>query len=156
MIAGRVGQLEGCSGLRGHLMSINHAESRPLRLVIVDDHENVRIAVSRVLDAEPDLEVVGEAGSVAEARDVIARVLPDVAVLDLSLPDGYGGELVEHFVSVMPELRCVIHTGTLDTGEADALLEAGAATVVLKSLRGTNLVDAIRQAGPVTGRLSAG
>lgn len=137
-------------------MATNQDGSRPLRLVVVDDHEHVRAAVVGALAAEPGLAVVGEAGTAAEAREVIAEVTPDVAVLDLSLPDASGSELVEHFAAVMPELQCVIHTGTLAGHEADALLEAGATAVVLKSVRGTELLDAVRRAGePGTGQSAA-
>lgn len=118
-----------------------------LRLVVVDDHEFAREAVVAALDSEPSLEIVGQAGSVAQAREVIGRFEPDVVVLDLNMPDGSGREIVEHFREALPEVRCVIFTSSIEPRQEEALLEAGAAAVVLKSLRGTDLLDAIGRAG---------
>ena len=85
--------------------------------------------------------------SVWQAGEVIGRLAPDVAVLDFNLPDGSGGDLIERFTVELPELRCVIFTSLVDQAETDALLAAGAEAVVLKTLRGTDLVDAIRRVG---------
>jgi len=73
-------------------MTRHDYETGPLRLVLVDDHEFARAAVATSLAAQPGLEVVGEAGSVAVARALVELVEPDVAILDLNLPDGNGGE----------------------------------------------------------------
>ncbi|MFV2145391.1 MULTISPECIES: response regulator [Isoptericola] len=114
-----------------------------VRVFLVDDHEVVRRGVADLLEAEPDLEVVGEAGSAAEALARIPALRPDVAVLDVRLPDGDG-------VSVCRELRsgtdvaCLMLT-SFDDDEAlfDAIL-AGAAGYVLKQVRGSDLLSAIR------------
>lgn len=122
-------------------------EGSQVRLVVVDDHEFAREAVAAMLDAEPGLKIVGQAGTVLEALEVIGRLVPDVAVLDLRLPDGSGRELLEHFAVALPELRSVVFTSSVELHQTEALVEAGAAAVILKSLRGTDLVDAIRRAG---------
>ncbi|WP_277210863.1 response regulator [Isoptericola croceus] len=114
-----------------------------VRVFLVDDHEVVRRGVADLLEAEPDLEVVGEAGSAAEALARVPALRPDVAVLDVRLPDGDG-------VSVCRELRsstdvaCLMLT-SFDDDEAlfDAIL-AGAAGYVLKQVRGSDLLSAIR------------
>ncbi|QAY69709.1 response regulator [Xylanimonas protaetiae] len=115
----------------------------PVRVFLVDDHEVVRRGVADLLGAEPDVEVVGEAGTAAEALARVPVLAPDVVVLDLRLPDGDG-------VSVCRDLRattdvaCLILT-SFDDDEAlfDAIL-AGASGYVLKQVRGTDLVHAIR------------
>lgn len=118
-----------------------------VRLVVVDDSELVRMGLVAHLSAAPDLDVVGAAGSIAEARELVVEMGPDVVVLDVRLPDGSGIDLCRHLTSTMPSVRCVLHSGAIRVGEADAALAAGAAAVVLKSLSGTELVDAIRRAG---------
>lgn len=119
--------------------------TKDLRLVIVDDHEFAREAVAAMLDAEPGITIVGQAGNVYQARAVITDVEPDVAVLDLNMPDGSGREIVEHFATALPELRCIIFTSSVQQAEVEELREAGAEAVVLKSLLSTDLVDAIRR-----------
>nr|WP_233275912.1 response regulator transcription factor [Isoptericola variabilis] len=114
-----------------------------VRIFLVDDHEVVRRGVADLLETEPGLEVVGEAGTCAEALTRVPALRPDVVVLDVRLPDGDG-------VSVCRELRsrldvaCLMLT-SFDDDEAlfDAIL-AGAAGYVLKQVRGTDLVAAIR------------
>lgn len=118
-------------------------DQEDLRVVIVDDHEFAREAVAAMLDAEPGITIVGQAGSVGQALGVISHLEPDVAVVDLNMPDGSGREVVEHFGAVQPTVRCIIFTSSVDRFESKALLDAGAEAVVLKSLRGTDLLDAI-------------
>lgn len=96
---------------------------------LVDDHEVVRRGLIDLLGADPELDVVGEAGSVAEALARIPALRPDVAVLDVRLPDGNGIELCRELLSRMPELRCLILTSfTSDEAMLDAILAAPAAT----------------------------
>ncbi len=128
-------------------MGAINSDSPILRLVVVEDNDIVRAGVAAAIGAEPNVEVIGQAASVAAARKLIAERQPDIAILDLSLPDGSGRELVEHFATAMPQLRCIVHTGSVGAAEASSLAEAGAAAVVLKSLRGTDLIDAIRNVG---------
>jgi DNA-binding NarL/FixJ family response regulator len=117
-----------------------------LRVVIVDDHEFAREAVAAMLDAEPGITIVGQAGSVGQAIGAISHLEPDIAIVDLNMPDGSGREVVEHCRAVQPTVRCIIFTSSVDRSESQALLDAGAEAVVLKSLRSTDLLDAIHGA----------
>ncbi|ETW25354.1 LuxR family transcriptional regulator [Mycobacterium gastri 'Wayne'] len=114
---------------------------------MVDDHEVVRRGLIDLLDADPHLEVVGEAGSVGEAMARIPAANPDVAVLDVRLPDGNGIELCRDLLSRMPELRCLILTSyTSDEAMLDAIL-AGASGYVVKDIKGMELARAVKEVG---------
>ncbi|GLV08934.1 DNA-binding response regulator [Mycobacterium intracellulare subsp. chimaera] len=100
-----------------------------------------------LLGADPDLDVVGEAGSVAEALARIGAANPDVAVLDVRLPDGNGIELCRDLLSRMPDLRCLILTSyTSDEAMLDAIL-AGASGYVVKDIKGMELARAVKEVG---------
>jgi two-component system response regulator DevR len=116
----------------------------PVRVFLLDDHEVVRRGVHDLLDAEEDLEVVGEAGTVAQALARVPALRPDVAVLDVRLPDGDGVSVCRELRSQMPELVCLMLT-SFDDEEAllDAIM-AGASGYVLKQITGTDLVTAVR------------
>lgn len=118
-----------------------------LRIFLVDDHEVVRRGVRELLDAEHDFEVVGEAGNVDEAIRRVPALAPDVAVLDVRLPDGNGVELCRDLLAMQPTLACLMLT-SFDDDEAlfDAII-AGAAGYILKQVRGHDIVDAVRQVG---------
>lgn len=114
---------------------------------LVDDHEVVRRGLIDLLAADPDLEVVGEAGSVAEALARIPAARPDVAVLDVRLPDGNGIELCRDLLSRLPGLRCLILTSfTSDEAMLDAVL-AGASGYVVKDIKGMELAQAVKDVG---------
>jgi two-component system response regulator DevR len=118
-----------------------------VRVFLVDDHEVVRRGLFDLLDADPELEVVGEAASVGEALAKIPSVAPDVAVLDVRLPDGSGIELCRELLSDMPELRCLMLTSfTSDEAMLDAIL-AGASGYVVKDIKGMELAKAIKDVG---------
>jgi len=111
---------------------------------LVDDHEVVRRGVAELLEAEDDLQVVGEAGTVGEALVRIPLVRPRVAVLDVRLPDGNGVELCRDLRALLPDLVCLMLTSfTDDQALLDAVL-AGASGYVLKDIRGGDLVGAVR------------
>lgn len=129
-------------------MNDDNLESTATRLVIVDDHDDVRLALVMALGSEDGLKVVGQAASIAEAKPTIRDLEPDVVVLDLSLPDGSGVELCRSLKESMPSTACILHTGTLREFEMEAATEAGAVAVVLKSLSGSDLLDAIHKADP--------
>lgn len=116
------------------------------RVFLVDDHEIVRRGIAQLIDAESDLEVVGEAGSVHEASRRIAATLPDVAVLDVRLPDGNGIDLCRDIRSAHPGVRCLILTAYDDDEALRSAVLAGASGYVLKDVRSRPLVDAIRRA----------
>ncbi len=116
----------------------------PIRVFLVDDHEVVRRGVHDLLDAEPDIEVIGEAESASHAMARGPALRPDVAVLDIRLPDGDGISVCRELRSSMPSLACLMLTSFDDD---DALLDAimaGAAGYVLKQIKGSDLVSAVR------------
>ncbi len=118
-----------------------------VRVFLVDDHEVVRRGIVDLLGSDPELEVIGEAGSVSEAMARIPAVQPDVAVLDVRLPDGSGIELCRDLLSDIPELRCLMLTSfTSDEAMLDAVL-AGASGYVVKDIRGMELAQAIKDVG---------
>jgi two-component system, NarL family, response regulator DevR len=114
------------------------------RIFLVDDHEIVRRGIAELLDREPDLEVVGEAGDATHALARIAATLPDVAVLDVRLPDGDGIELCREVRSRHPEVGCLILTAYDDDEATISAVLAGASGYVLKNVSGTRLVEDIR------------
>jgi two-component system response regulator DevR len=124
---------------------LSRADGRPIRVFLLDDHEIVRRGIAELLEGEPDIKVVGEAGLTAEARSRIPAVQPDVAILDARLPDGNGIDLCRDVRSAMPQLRCLILTSYDDNDAVLAAVMAGASGYLLKEIRGSNLVDAIRQ-----------
>ncbi|MFF0526763.1 response regulator [Nocardia amikacinitolerans] len=118
-----------------------------IKVFLVDDHHIVRRGVADLIDIESDMDVVGEAGSVSQALARIPALQPDVAVLDVRLPDGNGIELCRELLSQQPRLRCLILTSFTDEqAMLDAIL-AGASGYVVKDIGTTDLVDAIRDVG---------
>jgi DNA-binding NarL/FixJ family response regulator len=116
----------------------------PIRVFLLDDHEVVRAGVAALLSAEDDIEIVGEAGTAEHALARIPAARPDVAVLDVRLPDGDGVSVCRELRSQMPDLACLMLTSFDDE---DALFEAvmaGAAGYVLKQIHGSDLVGAVR------------
>jgi DNA-binding NarL/FixJ family response regulator len=118
-----------------------------ITVVLVDDHEIVRRGVRDLLELEPDLEVVGEAGTAAEAMARIPALRPDVAVLDVRLPDGDGVTLCRDLRSALPGLRVLMLTSFADDDALYDAILAGADGYVLKRIGGSELVDAIRAIG---------
>jgi len=116
----------------------------PVRVFLLDDHEVVRRGVHDLLDAEPDLAVIGEAATAEQAIARVPALRPDVAILDMRLPDGDGVTVCRELRSRMPDLACLMLT-SFDDEEAllDSIM-AGAAGYVLKQISGTDLVTAIR------------
>ena len=118
-----------------------------IRVFLVDDHEIVRRGLVELLDSVSDVEVVGEAASVAQALARIPAVSPDVAVLDVRLPDGNGIELCRELLSRVDGLRCLMLTSlTDDEAMMDAIL-AGASGYVIKDITGMELARAIAEVG---------
>ncbi|MBL1088229.1 MULTISPECIES: response regulator [Streptomyces] len=124
--------------------AVGFSPQRPIRVFLVDDHEVVRRGVEDLLDAEPDIEVVGDAGTASHALARGPALRPDVAVLDVRLPDGDGVSVCRELRSRMPGLACLMLT-SFDDDEAllDAIM-AGAAGYVLKEIKGADLVAAVR------------
>jgi two-component system response regulator DevR len=115
------------------------------RVFLLDDHETVRRGVADLVNAEPDLEVVSEAGTAAETLSVVARSKPDVAVLDVRLEDGNGIEVCREIRSAHPEVACLILTSFADDQAMVDASMAGAAGYVLKQIRSNDLVTSIRK-----------
>jgi DNA-binding NarL/FixJ family response regulator len=115
-----------------------------VRVFLVDDHEVVRRGVAEVLEDEPGITVVGEAGSAAEAVVRVAAVRPDVVVMDMRLPDGDGAELCRGLRNRVPGLRCLVLTSYSEQDALDAAVQAGASGFLLKQVRGSALVSAVR------------
>ena len=113
-------------------------------MFLVDDHELVRRGVRELLESEDDLVVVGEAASAAEALVRVPAVRPDVAVLDVRLPDGDGVTVCRDLRSRLPELACLMLTSFSDDDALVGAVMAGAAGYVLKDIRGGDLVSAVR------------
>ena len=116
----------------------------PIRVFLLDDHEIVRRGVRELLEAEADIEVVGEASTAAEALARVPASKPDVAVLDVRLPDGNGVSVCRDLRSDMPKLACLMLTSFADDEALFDAIMAGAAGYVLKQIRGNDLVGAVR------------
>ncbi|HEY4604445.1 MAG TPA: response regulator transcription factor [Blastococcus sp.] len=119
-------------------------DSSPVRVFLVDDHEIVRRGVAEVLEDDPGITVAGEAGSAAEALARVPAVRPDVAVIDVRLPDGDGADLCRGLRARMPALRCLVLTSYSEQEALDAAVRAGASGFLLKQVRGPALVTAVR------------
>ncbi|MFI8242264.1 response regulator [Streptomyces sp. NPDC085866] len=119
-------------------------EQHPIRVFLLDDHEVVRRGLADLLDAEPDISVVGDADTAEHALTRGPALRPHVAVLDVRLPDGDGISVCRELRSRMPELACLMLT-SFDDEEAllDAIM-AGASGYVLKQIKGSDLVSAVR------------
>ncbi|HVX68558.1 MAG TPA: response regulator transcription factor [Mycobacteriales bacterium] len=118
--------------------------STPIKVFLCDDHEVVRRGVKDMLEAEGDIEVIGEASTVSEAIARVPALRPQVAVLDVRLPDGSGITACRELRSSMPELGCLMLTSFADDEAMLDAIMAGAQGFVLKQIRGSDLVGAVR------------
>jgi two-component system, NarL family, response regulator DevR len=116
-----------------------------ITVFLVDDHELARRGIAGLLEAEPDIQIVGEAGTAAQARSRILATRPDVAVLDVRLPDGSGIDVCRDIRSSAPDIHCLMLTAYDDDEAIYAAVMAGAAGYVLKDIRGAGLVDSVRK-----------
>jgi two-component system response regulator DevR len=116
-----------------------------VRVFLLDDHEVVRRGVRDLLEADDEIEVVGEAGTAAEAIGRIPAVKPDVAVVDMQLPDGNGVEVCREVRSRDESIHCLILTSFADDEALFDSIMAGAAGYLLKQIKGTDLVDAVKR-----------
>ncbi|WP_030914272.1 response regulator [Streptosporangium amethystogenes] len=115
-----------------------------IRVFLVDDHEVVRRGVAALLESEGDIEVIGEAGTAESAVARIPALQPDVAVLDVRLPDGNGVDVCREVRSKMPGLACLMLTSFADDEALFNAVMAGASGYVLKQIHGSDLVGAVR------------
>ena len=117
----------------------------PVRVFLLDDHEVVRRGVRDLLEIEDDIEVVGEASTAAEARQRVPVQPVDVAILDVQLPDGSGVEVCRDLRSAQPELACLMLTSFTDAEAMEQSILAGASGYLLKQIRGSDIVSAVRR-----------
>ena len=117
----------------------------PVRVLLVDDHEVVRRGLRELLEDEDDISVVAEAGGVDEALVRAAATRPDVAVVDVRLPDGGGVELCRRLRALADGPRCLVLTAFDDEEALVGAIMAGASGYLLKQVRGQDLVTAVRE-----------
>ncbi len=115
-----------------------------IRVFLLDDHEVVRSGVRNILSTEADIEVIGEAGTMAAALAQVPELRPDVAVLDVRLPDGDGVSVCREIRSTLPDTACLMLTSYGDDQALLGAIMAGAAGYVLKQTCGSDLVSAVR------------
>ena len=116
-----------------------------IRVFLLDDHEIVRTGLRALLESTDDLEVVGEAGTVAEAMSRIPALQPDVAILDVRLPDGSGVEVCRDVRSKLPTTACIMLTSYADDEALFTSIMAGSSGYVLKQVGGNSLIDDVRR-----------
>src|SRR6188508_3149771 len=121
--------------------------SRPLTLLVVDDHEVVRQGLAAMLDRRPGFQVVAEAGTVAESLEMARRFQPDLVVMDVRLPDGSGIEACREIRAEFPATRVVMLTSYPDEEAVIAAIVAGASGYLLKQVRARDLVAALEAVG---------
>jgi len=127
------------------LLMADQARARAgIRVFLLDDHEIVRRGVKDMLEAESDITVIGEAGTAESGLARIPALMPDVAVLDVRLPDGDGVTVCREIRSRHPEVACLMLTSFGDDEALFDAIMAGAAGYVLKQIRGADLVGAVR------------
>jgi len=117
----------------------------PTRIFLLDDHEVVRRGVRELLETEEDMTIAGEAGTAEEALRRIPATSPDVAVLDVRLPDGDGVEVCREIRSAHPEVHCLMLTSFSDDEALFDAIMAGASGYILKQVKGAELLDAVRR-----------
>ena len=119
--------------------------SDEIRVFLLDDHEVVRRGLRELLDAHDGFVIAGEAGTAADALSRIPPTRPDVAVLDVQLPDGNGVEVAREVRSQHPEVHCLMLTSFSDDEALFQAIMAGASGYLLKQIKGTDLVESIRR-----------
>ena len=122
-----------------------------VRIVLVEDHATVREAIGSAFEREAGFEVVGQAGSLAQARRMLQeehqqqQVPVDVALIDLGLPDGYGGDLIKDLREAQPQVQALLLRATLERAQIAGAVEAGAAGVIGKTAHLAEVVEAVRR-----------
>lgn len=118
--------------------------AKALRVVIVDDHALVRDGTAQLLEAEPDIEVVGQAGTADEGLDLLERLRPDVALVDVNLPGTSGLGLARKASTECPTVQIIVVSAYDDYAYVTEALEVGVSGYLLKTATGSELVDAVR------------
>jgi NarL family two-component system response regulator LiaR len=117
-----------------------------IKVVLVDDHDMVRIGLAAVLDTEDDIEVVGEAGNGEEGIRLVQEYRPDVVLMDLVMDGMDGIETTRRLLKIFPEYKVIVLTSFLDDEKMYPVIEAGAFSYLLKTSRATEITAAIRAA----------
>ncbi len=117
------------------------------RIVLVDDHEVVRLGLKALLEHHPQFDVVGEAGTAKEAVDLVTRVQPDVVLMDIRLPGASGIEACEEITHKFPNIRVVMLTSYAEDEMLFSAIRAGASGYVLKQIGGEDLIRALEAVG---------
>jgi two-component system response regulator DevR len=125
----------------------DHIEGRPLRLLVVDDHEVVRQGLVSLLERREHFQVVAEAGTAAEAVEMARKFEPDLVIMDVRLPDGSGIEACREIRAEFPTTRVVILTSYPDEEAVLSAIIAGASGYLLKQIRSRDLVSALESVG---------
>jgi DNA-binding NarL/FixJ family response regulator len=133
----RAGPLERLR--RGKIMAMT------IRIFVLDDHELVRTGLQTLLECEDDMDVVGQAATAQQGLEQIAALKPDVAILDVRLPDGSGIEVCREIRSAYPNIACLMLTSYADDEALFSAIMAGAAGYVLKEIGGSDLIGDIRR-----------
>ena len=124
-------------------LSKDQEEQEEIRILLVEDHASLREAVADLFDREPEFTVVGQAGSLGEARTMLEGV--DVAIVDLDLPDGYGGNLIKEMRNANPHAMALVLSGYSDRANIAQAVESGAAGVLHKSAGIEKVMEAVRR-----------
>lgn len=117
-----------------------------IRIVVVDDHAILRVGLKMLINSQPDMEVVGEADSAADALVLLAKIQPDIAILDIALPHTSGLQLLKELRTRYPSIRVLMLTMHTDVAFVRSALSEGASGFVLKQGAGTDLLSALRAA----------
>jgi two-component system response regulator DevR len=125
-------------------MSISASTTGQITVFLLDDHEVVRRGVKDLLEGDGDIVVIGEGGTASEALARVPALRPQVAVLDVRLPDGDGVTVCRELRSKLPDLACLMLTSFADDDALYSAILAGAAGYVLKQIKGSDLVNAVR------------
>jgi DNA-binding NarL/FixJ family response regulator len=126
---------------------IEKADPRSIRVMIVEDHEGFRELMGVLLDGQPDIELLAQAGSLVEARDQTVRLEFDVAVLDLGLPDGSGADLIADLRRASPEVRVLVLSASLDPVGIEKARSAGADEIIDKITPLVEVLATVRRLG---------
>jgi len=116
-----------------------------IKILLVDDHEMVRIGVSAYLQIQPDMEVIGEAINGREAVDMALELRPDIILMDMVMPIMNGAEATKEIIEQWPEAKVMIVTSFLDDDKVYPALEAGAISYILKTSNAKRIAEAIRE-----------
>src|SRR5829696_952977 len=122
---------------------VNERSGQGIRVLLVDDHLSFRQPLAFMLMREPDITIIGQAGSVAEARPLLPEA--DIALIDLDLPDGEGTDLIQELHAVNPRATALVLTGSASNLDMPRAVEAGAAGVMHKTRPVSEVTDAIRR-----------